>query len=216
ASNTVCDPAVGTSDPTGSIQVTVSNPAPVDGNYTFTWFKGAIGAGVARNNGDTPADGSVVVVATSGGGNVSTISGLVAGTYYVTIQDTNNPHNGCITSVQHTISNAFVPVTINLAADVVPAPVSDCDGTPSGEVLVNFVRLNGVQDNTDNYNITLQTAAGANVGTANINAGNVNFTDVPAGSYFLKAVRKTTGCASGLAQVTVGTDGYEPVFRTPI
>ncbi|MEQ9384571.1 MAG: SprB repeat-containing protein, partial [Imperialibacter sp.] len=214
--NIVCNPAIGPSTPTGSITVTIGN---YDASaYNIQWYKAPLGtttpATVERNNGVAYPDGSDVTVSAINGAGEVTISGIVSGNYWVSIQDNATPGLGCSASVAFTVVDNFSTIEV-LAANLVVEPDVDCVNNNTGLIRVEAVTVNGADDAAvdANYIIEFFDDAFVSLGPGVPNGGFRELQGRAAGTYYVKATHGVTGCVSDFAQATVLFTPSEPIIE---
>ncbi|MEQ8416609.1 MAG: hypothetical protein RIB71_19160, partial [Imperialibacter sp.] len=213
--NIVCNPAIGPSTPTGSITVTIGN---YDASaYNIQWYKAPLGttapASVERNNGVAYPDGSDVTVSAINGAGEVTISGIVSGNYWVSIQDNATPGLGCNASIAFTVVDNFATIEV-LNTNVVVEPDVDCDNNDTGLIRVEAVTVNAADDAAvdANYIIEFFDDAFGSLGNGSVNGAFRELGSLAEGTYYVTATNKTTGCVSGYTEVTVLFTPTEPIL----
>ncbi len=156
-------------DASGSSELIFSTSTPYTGNYTYEIFNvGGVTTGITGN----------------GVGNVSeSLTGLVAGNYYVSVTMTGSPF--CpVQSPDFTIEGPTAALGVTA---VINPPVS-CNGGADG--IITATGVNG----WGSYEYQLEFLAGGVVGTYTYSANNV-FTNIAPDSYIVR-VRDANGCIS--------------------
>ena len=139
------------------------------------------------------------------GSQESVITGLLEGTYWISIQDNVTGNLNCITSAEYTLTSNFIDVDLNLA-NLTVGDATDCTTPDDGSIEIEFADfvtagvatdMDGLQIDIDGQTTTLDDA------TYNPGAGTFTITDLAPDIYNITITDEAKGCVSPVYQVEI-------------
>ncbi|MFH6981977.1 gliding motility-associated C-terminal domain-containing protein [Marinoscillum luteum] len=185
--------------------------------YLFRWWAGT----------DTTIAAMEITNAANFGGTIdvtaadsSAIEGLPSGKYTVVAYDANDPYNGCKSVATYTLKEDN-PVYQIKRVDIITTDDTNCDNNnANGTIKITKIFMDGIAvDLSVSGGDYAFTWAGLNVGAIQhpVNSVNDSVSSVLPGTYTVYVENLVDNlCRSQVVNVTVGQDGIEPTFDTPV
>ncbi|MGB3463699.1 MAG: gliding motility-associated C-terminal domain-containing protein [Cyclobacteriaceae bacterium] len=198
----------GTTTGDGTLEITVTeagvaiNPA----DYTVNWFRG-----------DDITDPALVAPAVISGPYNNILSNLSAGQY--TVQITKNgavfPNAGCETISTFTIGLDQPILTIDQSLDISFDHNSNCTN-PSGSIIVNNVREDGIAQTLTNYTFVWTSVSGNPFTVADIGGTGNSIQNLTGGTYTVTATNTNTQCVSDPVFISIDDLQQDPVINASL
>ena len=191
SSNTNCSGATAN----GSIELNIDGASP-ETNYSFTWFEGP--------SSSSPVLGTNTTGATGGAGEIAT--NLPAGVYTVSVTNTTASSTGCASIATFQVFDN-PPVISIAAADLSITDVTLCSNPNGAAVLVNSISEGAAAGNLADYTFRWMDASQNLLPDAVTPNTTATISNLPAGTYFLQAVKNAgtqgVSCASALVEFEI-------------